>query len=553
MATASAVPSALYDYSDQTVPRNDAVQRWQTRLDNAIVRYCQTAQVFGNNIEGVTVFRGPGGGFTLGDLLARWLPKARATDSWVHDVGAAFELVNHQSLRLGPGQVPRGSDPYAQVLATTTDESEIDAYVAQIEGDQRRYDAILRAIKDGTDLAAHIEQYGIDDYVWQQIAAHRGDPDYGYFAASLLNSLAQQDTGTHQNYLTMLLVQPTVPGGPPPPHQRDLIDLLTAAYTNGGVDAAATSVLFRVLVGPNTTASMRLRADFFQALDANHLAARNFVDTLTDDQIIALLNGKYHILDPDPAAGFTNDSSRSEAAVIGVLTSGLDSYADDPTLAKAYYDRVSALIRQTTPDNFGLVAGPLENFVGTYVYLTMPEPPSDASPDALVAWAVANTHAMSAEIGRWRDWIFAYEQRRKDARDTSIAWQEFGLGVVTTLVGAVITANPVWGVALGAVSSVATTWVVPWVNDQLWPFTGDPEHDSIAFRHAMAVSLKFVAVVDFINNGQVLHRDGTPVTVPSGEINDVLAHPQNYLVKGSPDRTLDDVLAHIGNTVQEDL
>jgi hypothetical protein len=541
---ASAVPAYLYDYADQTTQRNDAVQKQLSNLANLIQAYRNGAIAFGNNIGYLTVPLGPGGGSDLTDLAQQTLPGIRTSDQGVHDVGAAFEAINRQGLRLTAGGQPPGADPYATTLAVTMDENEIDHFVTVVEPVERA----------GQSLAAYVEQHGFDDSAWQQILKYQKDPDYAYFAAGFLNTLAQLDARNHQNVLQQFLLLPGAAAGAPP-HWADMMNLVVTAYHGDMLDPAVTAVVSQVLLGPNTHLSAMFRADFFHALEKDHQAAQSFVDTLTDDQLSRLLAGNYQIAG-EQGNLFTNSlgqyKSQSEAEFIKVLTSGLTGYVDDPALAGTFYHRVTPLIQQTAPDDFGPIMPAVSDLVGTYFAAELPTSPPDATASQLDAWAKGSADLLSGDFRSWHDWIFRYEQQRQDARGNLINWTNFTVGVASGIVTTVVSMNPVIGIVAGAASSAATTWGVNWIFDRVDPFNGDPEHDSIQLRKQLARSLQYVATVDMLKNGQIIGPDGKPVPLSQSGIQAVLTHQQNYVIAGTRDVQLNYILDGIGNTVLND-
>src|SRR6266571_4167126 len=466
MGDSQAIPDNLYRYSSETTAADDDLKTWIISvLGPLIQRYRADTDLYGPLVQ-------------IHDL-----------DKWVHDVGAAFQKAD-------ANPIPGGSVP--DVNLVTTDESTLEEYLAEVEGDEQKALQIQRAKAWGKGLADYTNGLynGPDDYVWQQLKEHLNDP---YYLAAFFNNLSDDMLTTVLSSMSSF--------------HPELIQTLIVAYENDLLNQSVTDNIVSIFQDLTTSDDgsgqlwAAFRTQFLQALEKDPTAAYNFVSHLSNDQLQVLVNGQYALTN-------TTTTSQTQAEFINVLTAAMQGAKNYPSLAAALFQRVKNAILNSSPCPSGFMTtdscdptssyDAIQQFIMTYEQETLGPPSTNATPADLRAWANGFGSQIAGDIGWFVNWIGDSDKNFADAQART---ESMTVGAITTL--ATFWMGPVSSVASG----VATTWLSntlePWIHQQTgWPAGPNASVDQAQYHHAMKLYAQGIAMLRLIASGKVQGPDG---------------------------------------------
>ncbi len=133
MSESQAIPDYLYAYSNNTTPAEETLRTFvNTVLASAIMAYRDGAIDAGYDIGGITLGSPD---TTIDHNLRALIGEIHDLDSWVYEVGLAFQACENEKLRQAGNAAPTDYDPNS--LVTVDDSNELDAELAKIDGDQQ--------------------------------------------------------------------------------------------------------------------------------------------------------------------------------------------------------------------------------------------------------------------------------------------------------------------------------------------------------------------------------------------------------------------------------
>jgi len=426
VSESQAIPEYLYTYSEHTTSANDTLQRWISAVVTpAIQRYRVTAIDFGNAIDGITIAASTPPGSTIDADLYDPLSRTHDLDKWVYDVGKAFQACEDQQIYMRNHGHITATD-YSPTTLATVDDGALDSALGKIEGDAQ---ALSASANDGKWWADYANATGIDAAVLREIAQHMDDPDW---TAAFFNALSPDQFRAFFDALfssesAMGEISLNTDG-------QKVIEALITAYHGGGLSKQVTDELFALLDPGSHQADGRydiFRQAFMQELAKDPQAARNFINSLTDQQIATLAQN-----DPNPlsVSGSPQDDfiKVAAAALLGA----------DPATATAIYHRVSNVLLHA-PNLPANLQSDIASFISNYAADIIGPPPAPLPPNAtlqqMTAWEDA-VGKWGASIGNqtyklMQPWI----DRVKAIGDEQAAAQwraSLAFGLVTTIIGA---------------------------------------------------------------------------------------------------------------------
>lgn len=375
MGDAAAIPAHLYLYSDNATRAEEELQRWISAvLAPAIENYRAAAIDYGYDISGITVAAPQPPGSTIDADLYSPLAQVHDLDKLVYDIGQAFQQADpNPTPRPASGPTIPGDGPMPDENLVTTDDLTLDEDLAVIQDDEKKLEQIQQSRAWGRQLADYANQNGIDDYVWQQLKEHLKDP---YWLAAFFNGL---DEKTFDALIIAGFTKPI--DGVGVDHGQELLDALVSAFHSGLLDPKLSTEVYHLLQPSPGDLRTRFRTMFIEALQVDPAAARNFVDGLTNEQLLTLMKGEGAMADA---------SSRAEqqAAFIKVLTAAMTG-EPDPISQDALYRRVAGLITSINPCRTDFPAPPscdptptydaIKGFLNAYESESIGPPPDNAT------------------------------------------------------------------------------------------------------------------------------------------------------------------------------
>jgi hypothetical protein len=555
MGEAQAIPDHLYAYSQNATNVNDELRSWVRQvLTPAIERYQAGAIDYGNHIPGITINDpGPGGvSNTIDGEVSSSLSQIRDQDQLVYDIGQAFQRADPNPTPMPThGAVPGAGDLPDENLVTT-DDLTLDENLAEVEHDAQKLQQIQQSLDDGKWWADYANKHGIDDHVWQVLKAHLNDP---YFLAAFFNGL------DWERFVTLInegFTAPPYEGAPD--NSQTLLQALMTALDGGMLDPTVIDEIFKIIgPGPSDGWKIRFRQMLIKALQNDPDAARNFVENLSDSQLRFLLSGEY----PLYPLGLTQ--SQVQAEFIKVLTAAMDGEGS-PAGAWALYQRVADAIQNANPcpTGFPVVQGcdpqpsyrAIGDFLRSFEVKTLAPPPPNATPIQLAIWAHGMGNKLNSDLKPFLTWI------KKSDNDFANAQQQtesMTVGLVTGLISTVSTAwlGPAESIGAGALetvlTSIATTYVEPWIHDQLhWPDHPDADADRENLTFALKSGTEMMALIQLIGSGQVTGPDGKVVDLTSSDNFTKVwedyqsGHYSYYLTGTQPPEAVGSILDSIG-------
>jgi hypothetical protein len=507
MSDAQAIPDNLYYYSDQTTQANSALQTWiRTTLAPAVDLYRETAIDLGDSIPDLTL---PASGSIDVDAQT-CLGQTFNTDKHVHVVGQAFqEAGDTGTARVQmPGWMHNHPDPGGdptQYGIITTPNSTVDGNVTQIDDAQRQ-----KSERQGQQLAKYILANGVNDYVLQQLKIHQNDP---YYMAALFNSMTPAEL---QDFLSHFTHDSNTKDG----------DLLTAsliaAFDSGALSKSSENSIANWLLDTTDTDQMGLTIEFLAKIQADPMASRNFVESLTDNQFTEFANGLYFYMG-EPG----NTADLYASSFLDVCASALMAMNNKAEM-KSFMDRVDRIFTNTRPSDMNDMMNALTHLLQNFETQYFSDPPiykntpSESKSAQLDAWINQQAGLMAGYVSDFGQWIFNTDS----ANSNEAAFQRGFLEniIISTALALIPVDLPLLGTAALAMGEAAiTSWLQPQIDSVLqnWmkqPGTDVAQKQQNAFLKAQEAYAKFELALQLFGEGQlVIWQNGqeVPITLES--------------------------------------
>lgn len=504
MGTASATPDDMYAYADRTTKANDDLRQWMLGiLATAIVAYQQGAVDAGNAIPGLT------SGETLDAQVRALLGDLQAKDSYVRDVGAAFEKAGAASVTPPPGSGPRQPDIGHHLV--TVDDQVLDDSLTKVAQDH--------AYEEGKKLA----RQGNDYQLLRILQDHQNDPDFQYFAAGFLNSLPP---GKRSYLLTYM--SPTIYYGSATDTGL-LAKALAAAYGSGRLDHTARASIVASLGNPANGPFLPM---FFRDIAGNPQAALNFANSLDKNDLKIL-------------AGATNVEG-GQPELIAVFAAAVTASPDNATARALYWEITNAIAGQNEMSLGTQEGKSIGDLIAAMAVRELPPVRPGASEAELRNWGVQFGQEMRDLAMPWAD---ATERERRNSEAATQMLVAIGSAAVSSAItlSLAAAAGPESLVATGAVKSalnIVLGTLLKKVGGKA--FDGDPsapENMKQAFLGSEeAVGAGFL-IVQLLSRGLIVDANGTAVDMNNQQtVEDVANHPDHYHYKTADGPILSDEL-----------
>jgi hypothetical protein len=533
-----ATPAMLYDYSDLMTGQNDQIlPTFRTSLPQYVSDYYANYSSSSNSAEPNLIQ-------PIDELypdaavphsIAYYLTSTvRPMDAHVRTVGKAFEKADSNPVTTSPSYVPRSDqgDPDADHFITLSSEALLDQTIAQIDATDASIAQFTADEKAGSQAAQSFKAGG--DLVTQQLLDEIiANQNNAAWTSAFFSTLSTADI------LRIIQYMNATPGGQGKYLQAFAQACATALDSGLLSPSSVQNLISVVLHDPHQGISVDLFNQYLlDDLKNDPKAAVNFINYATDQQLQQLLNGNYSV----PGTS----SSQREAQIINLATEAL-GFSADQSDAESLYQRISKLIMQTQPPDAETVLPAAQKFFGTYIFASTYPPAPDAGPDALTGWAEQVAQNIDGKLKSWLNWIESFESKNLSDQGRRQAIEELVIGFVTTGIGLLL--SPLGSAILGASSTVLTSVGVQWVDEEIFPLTGDPVGDTNAFTAAAERATKFLTAVEAVGAGDVIGPDGKVVSLDdSNNVLAVLKDPGAYTLRGSAKyKTVKDLLDNAGN------
>lgn len=494
-----ATPANLYDYANRTRAQHDVIlptctKILQGKIDDYYAGSKSAYHSLVPDIEGLDI------PLLIVDQVFSALSDCLSDDQYVQSVGAAFERAGN-------------SVAFTEMTTALYNRDIYDNLTAE-NGAQR--------------LALQMNAEGLTPALLAELAKYENDPA---FAAEFLNNLDHKT-------LLLLLLEPWPKGSAPGTvdfknYSHDVLALILAALGSGSLDKQVCNTIVDEMSHVDMAG---INQQFFADLSHNPAAAAAFFTSLDNAHLSALLNGNFS----GPGSG-----SQKEAQIIGLLTESLNYIAstEGTGAAALFYQQVSSVIMQTHPADAEAVIPAAEKFFGAYIAISTPPPPPGVGPDALTAWAHGIGQAINKELQSWLNWISSFESQNLSEQSDRQALEEFVGGILFTGLSLLL---PEVGVVIGLASSAITSKGITWVDQQLFPLTGNVVTDRASMHNATLFAVEYLTVVDAVAAGDVVGPTPSQTVVTGKDLDAVLANPSAYAVRGSESyKTVQDLLDNV--------
>lgn len=535
--TEGATPAMLYDYSDLMTGQNDQIlPTYRTSLPQYVSDYYANYSTTSNSGEPNLIQ-------PIDELypdaavphrIAYYLTSTVwPMDAYVRTVGKAFEEADSNPITTPPSYVPRSDqgDPDADHFITLSSEALLDRAIAEVDSTDASIAQFTADEKAGSQAAQSFKAGGlVTQQLLDEIIANQNNAAW---TSAFFSTLSTADI------LRIIQYMNATPGG----QGKDLqafAQACTTALDSGLLSPSSVQNLISIVLRDS---HQFIYVGFFNHylladLQNDPKAAANFINYATDQQLLALLNGNYSL----PG----KSSSQGEAQIINLATEVL-GFSANQSDAESLYRRISRLIMQTQPSDAETVLPAAQKFFGTYIFASTYPPAPGAGPDALTGWAEQVAQNIDGELKSWLHWIESFESKNLSDQGRRQAIEELVIGFVTTGIGLLL--SPLGSAVLGASSTVLTSVGIQWVDEEIFPLTGDPVGDTNAFTAAAERATKFLTAVEAVGAGDVIGPDGTVVSLDdSNNVLAVLKNPGAYTLRGSAKyKTVKDLLDNAGN------